>query len=211
MQKISDPTISRLSTYYRTLSRLIEQDIETISSEKIADINNITSAQVRKDLSFFGSFGKRGLGYNTKALRDEIATILGLDKKWNIALVGVGNIGRALIDYEEFRRQGFFIKALFDNDFKKVGTKVDAYTIHHIDDVCHVSKKEKLEIAVIAVPAKNAQTVVDSLVECGVKAFLNFAPITIKVPQGIVVKNENMSIELEALSYHLSLNKKRGA
>lgn len=211
MQKISDPTISRLSTYYRTLSRLIEKDIETISSEKIADINNITSAQVRKDLSFFGSFGKRGLGYNTTVLREEISAILGLNKKWNIALVGVGNIGRALIDYEEFRRQGFFIKALFDNDVNKVGTKVGAYTIHHIDDVCYVSKKESLEIAVIAVPAKNAQAAVDSLVECGVRAFLNFAPITIKVPQGIVVKNENMSIELEALSYHLSLNKKRGA
>lgn len=210
MQKISDPTISRLSTYYRTLSRLVDQEIYTISSEKIADINNITSAQVRKDLSFFGSFGKRGLGYSTEKLRAEIGTILGLDKKWNIALVGVGNIGRALLDYAEFKTQGFFIKALFDNDKTIVGTKIGDYRIHHIDDVCSVSKKENLEIAVIAVPAKSAQAVVDSLVECGVQAFLNFASITIKVPAGIVVKNENMSMELEALSYHLSKNKKRG-
>ncbi len=208
MQKISDPTISRLSTYYRTLNRQIEQKIFTISSEKIAHINNITSAQVRKDLSFFGSFGKRGLGYSTEMLRNEIGTILGLNKKWNIALVGVGNIGRALLDYEEFKTQGFFIKALFDNDLDKVGNKIGKYKIHHVDDVCSVSKKESLEIAIIAVPAKNAQVVVNSMVECGVKAFLNFAPITIKVPPGIVVKNENMSMELEALSYHLSKRKK---
>lgn len=210
MQKISDPTISRLSTYYRTLTRLIEMEVQTISSEKIADINNITAAQVRKDLSFFGSFGKRGLGYSTVMLKDEIGTILGLDKKWNIALVGVGNIGRALLDYSEFKTQGFYIKALFDNDRNKVGTNIGSYVIHHIDDVCYVSKKENLEIAVIAVPAKMAQAVVDSMVECGVQAFLNFAPITIKVPPGIVVKNENMSMELEALSYHLSKRKKKG-
>jgi len=208
MQKISDPTISRLSTYYRTLSRLMEQEIPTVSSEKIANINNITSAQVRKDLSFFGSFGKRGLGYSVETLKDEIGTILGLDKKWNIALVGVGNIGRALLDYAEFKTQGFYIKALFDNDQDIVGREIGTYRVHHIDDVCHVSKKENLEIAVIAVPAINAQAVVDSMVECGVQAFLNFASITIKVPPGIVVKNENMSMELEALSYHLSKRKK---
>lgn len=206
MQKISDSTISRMSTYYRTLTRLIEQKTDTVSSEKIADINDITSAQVRKDLSFFGSFGKRGVGYNTKKLRSEIAAILGIDKKWNIALVGVGNIGRALVDYTEFQKQGFYVKALFDNDLKKVGTKIGRHEIHHIDDVCYISNRESLEIAVIAVPASKAQQVVDSMVKCGVKAFLNFAPITIKVPQGILVKNENMSIELEALSYHLSIN-----
>ncbi len=209
MQKISDPTISRLSTYYRTLSRLIEQKIETVSSEKIAHINNITSAQVRKDLSFFGAFGKRGLGYNTAALKKEIGSILGIDKKWNIGLVGAGNIGRALIDYTEFKKQGFFIKAIFDKDLKKVGKKIGDHVIHHIDDVCYIANKENLEIAVIAVPATKAQEVVDDLVKCGVRAFLNFAPITIKVPEGIIVKNENMSIELEALSYHLSKNRKR--
>ena len=125
-------------------------------------------------------------------------------------MVGVGNIGRALVDYTEFQKQGFYVKALFDNDLKKVGTKLGSHVIHHIDDACYISNQESLEIAVIAVPANKAQQVVDSMVKCGVKAFLNFAPITIKVPQGIVVKNENMSMELEALSYHLSLNKKKG-
>ncbi len=208
MKKISDSTISRLSTYYRTLSNLIDQGVETVSSEQIAEINNITSAQVRKDLSFFGSFGKRGLGYNTKDLRDQIAKILGLMKKWNVALVGVGNIGRALIDYAEFKKQGFIIKALFDNDPQKVGKEIGGLKIYHMDSACNVIKDEKIEIAIIAVPAKVAQSVVDSLVKCGVKAFLNFAPITIKVPNDVMVKNENMSIELEALSYFLTQKEK---
>ena len=208
MKKISDSTISRLSTYYRTLSNLIEQGIETVSSDEIAEINNITSAQVRKDLSFFGSFGKRGLGYNTKVLREEISKILGLKKEWNIALVGVGNIGRALIDYQEFRKQGFIFKALFDKDPKKIGTEIKGLRIYDIDDACYVAKEKKIEIAIIAVPAKNAQAVVDALVECGIRAFLNFAPITIKVPNNVMVKNENMSIELEALSYYLTQSKK---
>jgi len=208
MKKISDSTISRLSTYYRTLSNLIDQGVETVSSEQIAEINNITSAQVRKDLSFFGSFGKRGLGYNTKDLREQIARILGLQKKWNVALVGIGNIGRALIDYAEFKKQGFIIKALFDNDPQKVGKEVGGLKIEHMDNACNVIKKQKIEIAIIAVPARVAQSVVDSLVGCGVKAFLNFAPITIKVPNEVMVKNENMSIELEALSYFLTQNEK---
>lgn len=206
MRKISDPTISRLSTYYRTLTNLIEKGVETVSSDKIAHINDITSAQVRKDLSFFGSFGKRGLGYNTEALRAEIGRILGLGKTWNIALVGVGNIGRALLDYEEFKKQGFIFKALFDKAPEKVGTEINGLTVHHIADACYISRKEKIEIAIIAVPAKKAQEVVDAMVECGVRAFLNFAPITVKTPENVQVKYENMSIELEALSFYLTHN-----
>jgi len=204
MKKISDSTVSRLSKYYRTLSRLIEKGVETISSQGMADLNNITSAQVRKDLSFFGSFGKRGLGYNTKILRDEIGRILGLSKKWNIALVGVGNIGRALLDYEEFRKQGFIFRALFDNDPHKIGSKINGLLIHPDEDICKIINKEGIEIAIIAVPAKFAQQVVDALVDCGVRAFLNFAPVAVKVPQGVQVKYENMSIELEALSFFLT-------
>jgi len=200
-----------MSTYYRTLSHLIEQGVRTVSSDEIAAINDITAAQVRKDLSFFGAFGRRGVGYNTEALKSEIGKILGLTKKWNIALVGVGNIGRALLDYEEFKRQGFHFKALFDIAPNKVGKEIKGLRIHHIDDVCYITKKEKIEIAIIAVPAKKAQEVVDEMVKCGVKAFLNFAPITVLVPPDVQVKYENMSIELEALSYYLMTlkNKKR--
>ncbi len=204
MKKISDSTISRLSKYYRTLSRLVEKGVETVSSQGMADLNNITSAQVRKDLSFFGSFGKRGLGYNTKILRDEIGRILGLNKKWSIALVGVGNIGRALLDYEEFRKQGFLFRALFDKDPHKIGSEINGLVIHSDENICEIIDKEGIEIAIIAVPAKFAQQVVDALVECGVRAFLNFAPVAVKVPEGVQVKYENMSIELEALSFFLT-------
>ena len=204
MKKISDSTIGRLSTYYRTLSTLIEKNVETVSSDEIADINDITSAQVRKDLSFFGTFGKRGLGYNTKDLRDEIASILGLKKKWKIALAGVGNIGRALINFNEFKTQGFHFTALFDNDPKKIGTEISGLKVHSIDDVCTVIKNNEIEIVIVAVPTKMAQDVIDVFIKCGVKAFLNFAQVTIKVPEGVLVKNENMSIELEALSYYLT-------
>ena len=208
MKKISDSTIRRLSTYYRTLSTLIEDKTETVSSDEIADINDITSAQVRKDLSFFGTFGKRGLGYNTSDLREEIARILGLKKQWNIALAGVGNIGKALIDYVEFKKQGFYIKALFDNDTSKIGKEISGLKIYHFDDVCSITKKEEIEIAIIAVPAKVAQEVIDEFVKCGIRAFLNFAQLTIKVPENVFVRNENMSIELEALSYYLSKTSK---
>ena len=185
---------------------LIEKETETVSSEEIADLEGVTSAQVRKDLSFFGTFGKRGLGYNTHDLRKEIGKILGLSKKWNVALIGVGNIGRALMDYEEFKKQGFLIKAAFDSDPQKVDEIINNIKVDHISDVCHIIGEEKIEIAIIAVPAKVAQAVVDQLVECGVRAFLNFAPISIKTPDNVIVKNENMSIELEALSYYLSHN-----
>ena len=208
MKKISDSTISRLSTYFRTLSRLIEQNIKTVSSEKIAEINGITSAQVRKDLSFFGTFGKRGMGYNAEDLKEEISKILGLKKKWNVALAGVGNIGRALIEYEEFKKQGFFIKALFDDDPKKIGVKQNGLIIQKINDVCHIANEEKIDMVIIAVPALFAQEVIDRFMACGIRAFLNFAPITLKVADDVQVKNENMSIELEALSYYLTQNKK---
>jgi len=122
-------------------------------------------------------------------------------------LAGVGNIGRALIDYEDFKKRGFEIIALFDKDPAKVGTKIKGLKIHHIDDVCRIAKKMKIEIVIIAVPVKSAQEAIDSFIVCGVKAFLNFAPITIIVPDGVMVKNENMSIEMEALSYYLTQNK----
>lgn len=204
MKKISDSTISRMSRYYRTLGRLIEKKVQTVSSDEIAEIDGVTSAQVRKDLSFFGTFGKRGLGYNTLDLQNNIGNILGLYKKWNVALVGVGNIGRALVDYEEFRNQGFLIKLLLDNDPEKISQKVHDLEIKPFSDIAKYAKQLKIQIAIISVPAKVAQKVVDDLVGCGIKAILNFAPLNLKVPKYVIIKNENMSIELEALSYHLT-------
>ena len=204
MKKISDSTISRMSRYYRTLGRLIEKKVQTVSSDEIAEIDGVTSAQVRKDLSFFGTFGKRGLGYNTRDLQNNIGNILGLYKKWNVALVGIGNIGRALVDYEEFRKQGFVIRLLLDNDPEKIGSQVHELPIMPFSESNRLLKENKIQIAIIAVPARFAQSVVDNLVDAGIKAVLNFAPLSLKVPDDVVIKNENMSIELEALSYHLT-------
>ncbi len=204
MKKISDSTISRLSRYYRTLGRLIEQKVKTVSSDEIAEIDGVTSAQVRKDLSFFGTFGKRGLGYNTIDLRNNIGNILGLFKKWNVVLVGAGNIGRALVDYEEFRKQGFLIKLVLDSDTEKIGKVIHDLEIHPFSEAALLINKNKIQIAIVAVPAGVAQNVVDKLTDAGIKAILNFAPLSLKVPKDVVIKNENMSIELEALSYHLT-------
>jgi len=204
MKKISESTINRLSKYFRTLGRLIARKIKTVSSDEIAEIDGVTSAQVRKDLSFFGTFGKRGLGYNTVDLQNNIGTILGLYKKWNVALIGIGNIGRALIDYQEFKEQGFIMKLLLDNDEDKIGTIVGALEVKPFAEAVKYLEDEKIQIAIVTVPEYAAQGVVNSLTDSGVKAILNFAPLSLKVPKGVMIKNENMSIELEALSYFLT-------
>ncbi|RMH65349.1 MAG: redox-sensing transcriptional repressor Rex [Calditrichaeota bacterium] len=204
MKKISESTVKRLSQYYRILTDQIEKGRETISSHKIAEINQVTAAQVRKDLSFFGSFGKRGLGYNTVALRKKIGDILGLNRTWNVALVGYGNIGRALLKYDEFRKQGFLFQVVFEADENKTGRTDGGVEIVHTKDAPSIVASKEIEIVIIAVPAREAQKVIDYFIDLGVRAFLNFATTSIHVPEGVVVKNENMSIELEALSYFLT-------
>jgi len=204
MKKISDSTINRLSKYFRTLERLKEKHIETISSDEIAEIDGVTSAQVRKDLSFFGTFGKRGLGYNTEDLKNIIGKILGLNKQWNVGIVGVGNIGMALIDYAEFKKRGFQIKLLLDNDENKIGKHVKNLEIKNFSEAITHLKNEDIQIVVIAVPASAAQNVADVVTGAGIGAVLNFAPLNLKTTDGVMVKNENMSIELEALSYFLT-------
>lgn len=204
MKKISDSTIRRLSKYYRSLEYLIEQGVETVSSDTLAEMDGITSAQVRKDLSFFGTFGKRGFGYNTKALKKQIENILGLYRTWNVAIVGAGNIGRALTEYNELKTQGFIIRLILDKDPKKIGTQVHGITIRDIEDLDKLVKEEQIDIGIIAVPADSAQAVADKLVAAGIKAILNWAPRSVKVPPGVMVKNENVAVEMEALSYFLS-------
>ena len=207
MKKISDSTIRRMSKYFRSLEQLIEKDIETVSSDTLAEMDGITSAQVRKDLSFFGTFGKRGFGYNVKALKKQIENILGLYRTWNVAIVGAGNIGRALTEYAEFKKQGFVIRLIMDKDTDKVGQNVQGLVIKDFADVNKLVVEEQIDIAIIAVPADSAQPVADKLVEAGLKAILNFAPRSLKVPEGVLVKYENMAVEMESLSYFLS-NKK---
>ena len=204
MKKISDSTIRRLSKYYRSLEQLIETETETVSSEQLAEMDGITSAQVRKDLSFFGTFGKRGLGYNTKKLKKQIGDILGLNKEWRVAIVGAGNIGRALAKFAEFKKQGFNICLIMDSDPAKVGEQVEDLQVQNTRNMKELVKTHKIEMAIIAVPIFAAQKVADELVENGIRAILNFASIHLKAPPNVMIKNENTVIEIEALSYFLA-------
>lgn len=205
-RKISESTIKRLSLYYRVLSLLEKENLETISSKELAKREKLTPAQVRKDLSFFGSFGTRGLGYPVSVLKQRIAEILGISRQWNIAMIGVGNIGSALVSYKEFQRQGFVIKLIFDNDQRKIGSNHKGLIVSDIRDMPQLLHEHKIEMVVVAVPAIVAQYIVDEVVASGIKAILNFAPINLIVPDDVFLRNENMSMELEFLSFALSNN-----
>ncbi len=202
-KKISESTIRRLSLYFRVLSILEKENYETVSSKELAKREKLTPAQVRKDLSFFGSFGTRGLGYPVGELKKQIGDILGLNKVWNVALIGVGNIGSALVGYKEFYRQGFNIKIIFDNDQRKIGSNHKGIIVSDIKNLEQELKENDIEIVIIAVPATVAQYIVDDVVRAGVKGILNFAPINLKVPEDVFLRNENMSMELEYLSFAL--------
>ena len=204
MKKISESTIRRMSKYYRSLEHLIEKKTDTVSSEQLAEMDGITSAQVRKDLSFFGTFGKRGLGYNTRTLKNQIGEILGLQREWRVAIVGAGNIGRALANFGEFRKQGFKVSLIMDSDPGKIGSQIHDLTVHSTDRMKDLVKQYKIDIAILAIPVHVAQKVADDLVASGIRAILNFAPVSIKAPDRVMVKNENTAIEIEALSYFLT-------
>lgn len=204
MIRISDSTVRRLSHYYRVLGELEAEGKRVVSSHRLAQSEGITSAQVRKDLSYFGSFGRRGLGYNVVHLRGEIRNILGLDRRWRVALVGAGHIGAALANYRGFERQGFDIVAVFDADPARVGTAVAGQTVRPFSELAAGGSDERFEIGVIATPVASAQEVADALVARGVRALLNFAPRKLEVPREVSVSTVDMTMELEGLSFALS-------
>jgi redox-sensing transcriptional repressor len=204
MRKVSESTISRLSLYLRLLEELVAGDATTVSSEALALRCGTTAAQVRKDLSLFGTFGKRGLGYSVVELIAALRSILGLERRWRVALVGAGRIGAALLGYEDFRRQGFFIEAVFDADPAKIGERWQGHCVQAAADMERVLADGRIDIAIVAVPAEAAQGVVDRVVGAGVRGILNFAPAKLRVPEGVAVKNVNMAVELESLSYALA-------
>ncbi len=201
--KVPSATISRLSRYYRRLAHLEGQGVDTISSEELGEVEGVTSSQVRKDLSLFGSFGTKGLGYPVSELKRKIASILGLDRRWRVGLIGVGNIGSALIAYKEFHKQGFDIVIAFDSDKRKIGSRRGNLIVKDVDQMEAYLKKERVDMMILAVPADQAQKVADRVVECGVRAILNFAPVSLRLSPGVFVRDENMVIELEALSFAL--------
>jgi redox-sensing transcriptional repressor len=200
-KRISDSTIRRLSLYLRVLSALEKEGASTVSSRELASREKLTPAQVRKDLSLFGSFGTSGLGYHVKELRSQIAAILGIDRIWYVAVFGVGNIGSALVGYKEFTRQGFHIIKLFDNDQRKIGSNHKGIIVSDIRNMNQEVTEAGIEMAIIAVPATVAQQIVDDLVAIGIRAFLNFAPVILEVPKDVYLRNENMAMELEYLSF----------
>ena len=208
LKRISDSTIERLAKYYRTLENFIKHGTTSVSSDDLADQDIITSAQVRKDLSSFGTFGKRGIGYDTSDLFQQIQQIMGLDKKWNIAIVGAGNIGRALINFKEFKQRGFNIRGIFDSDPSIIGWDMNGLTVHNMDSFPQRTKHLNIHIGIIAVPSESAQSVADLMVAAGLKAILNFAPKNLRVPEDVLVRNANISINLEMISYHLTNYKK---
>jgi len=197
-------TIRRLSIYTRCLLQLEEDGVETISSQELAQRFTLNSAQVRKDLAYFGGFGVRGIGYYVSGLRAELQRILGLDREWPVALVGLGNLGSALFHYKGFSRQGFRIAVVFDDDPAKIGREIDGVPIVSTSDLACEVKARAVQIAILAVPADAAQAVTDQLVAAGIKAVLNFAPVRLRVPRDARLKNVDLSIELEALSFYLS-------
>ncbi len=205
-KRISESTIHRLSRYFRTLSLLEKEDFETVSSKELAKREKLTPAQVRKDLSFFGSFGTRGLGYPVAELKAKVSRILGIDRIWRVALVGVGNIGSAMVSYKEFIKQGFHIVKLFDNDQRKIGSNHKGIIVSDIKNLQTELQDDRIEMVIVAVPATVAQYIVDDIVKAEVKAILNFAPVNLKVPSGVHVRNENMAMELEYLSFAMVNN-----
>ncbi len=197
-------TIRRLSVYTRCLLQLEEDGVKTISSEELAERFNLNSAQVRKDLAYFGEFGVRGTGYYVSGLKAELQKILGLDREWQVALVGYGNLGSALFHYKGFTRQGFRITVIFDADPQKAGRSVEGVPILSLRELSQEAKGRNLQIGIIAVPAESAQAVAERLVAAGVKAILNFAPSRLKIPKDVRLQNVDLSIELETLSFYLA-------
>ncbi|MBI4396322.1 MAG: redox-sensing transcriptional repressor Rex [Elusimicrobia bacterium] len=198
-RKISGLAVPRLSQYYRAL--LDSQSRKVISSEELSLLTGFSAAQIRRDLACFGQFGKPGLGYNVEDLKNALIQILGMDREWNVALVGVGNLGAALLGYKGFRRPGFRLVAAFDIDSQKVGQTVEGVPILHEDHLIEFVQKESVQLAVITVPAAAAQEVADLLVRAGIRALLNFAPLRLKVPDSVMVHNIDVAIELERLSF----------
>jgi len=197
-------TIHRLSVYTRCLLQLEEDGVKTISSQEMADRFNLNSAQVRKDLAYFGEFGVRGIGYYVAGLKAELQRILGLDRQWPLVLVGFGNLGSALFHYKGFGRQGFRIAAIVDDDPAKVAREVESVPVVASRDLGREVRARGIQIAIVAVPAESAQAVTDRLVGAGIRAILNFAPARLKVPREVRLQNVDLSIELETLSFYLA-------
>ena len=204
MKKIAESTVRRLSIYLRFLEEFEGKGLATISSDELARRGGTTSAQVRKDLSFFGSFGKRGLGYSVPELAESLRDILGLGREWRVIIMGAGKIGAALAQYRGFHQRGFRIVAAYDTNPDKIGRTLDGVEVRSAASLEHDIAKSPPDIAVIAVPSEHAQETLDRLVRAGVTAVLNFAAAQLHAPPEVTVKTVNMAMELEGLTFALT-------
>lgn len=204
LKHIADSTVRRLSIYLRFLEEFEERGLATVSSDELARRGGTTSAQVRKDLSFFGSFGKRGLGYSVPELASSVREIMGLGKEWRVIIVGAGKIGAALTQYRGFRQRGFTIMAAYDTNPEKIGRTLDGIMIRDMATLEEDAVREHPDIAVLAIPMEVAQEVLDRVARAGVRAVLNFAAVQLQAPSDVTVKNVNMAMELEGLSFALT-------
>ena len=200
---IPDVVILRLPLYVRALAQLHDSDTEVVSSHALGEKLQITPAQIRKDLSYFGRFGKQGRGYNVLYLLSELKSIMGLNQEWRAALIGMGRLGRAIISYPGFAREGFHIVAVFDADPALVGTEIDGVPVRDMAQLDRIISEQHIHIGIVAVPEEYAQAVVDQLVKCDVKGILNYAPISPQVPEGVWIRNIDPVLSLQTLTFHL--------
>lgn len=205
--KIPEATVMRLSVYSRFLHQLLGEGVGTVSSGDIAKGVGVSSAQVRKDLAYFGEFGTRGVGYRVDELYGHLMKILGLDQTWNIILVGAGKLGSALALYQGFADRGFHISTIVDVDPARVGSKLGDVLVEPIDVLQERVKENDIRVGVVTVPASAAQDVTDRLVEAGIRAILNFSPRVLKVPNSVILRNVDLSVNLEVLSFNLALKR----
>ncbi|MBI2863044.1 MAG: redox-sensing transcriptional repressor Rex [Chloroflexi bacterium] len=201
--EIPEVVIRRLPIYARALAFLEEENVAVISSLDLGRRLGVTPAQIRKDLSYFGEFGKQGSGYNVQSLLGEIRRILGLDREWPMALIGVGKLGRAIATYEDFETQGFKLAAAFDVDPNKVGELIGGLRIQHVGELEQTIAEKNIRIAIVAVPGSHGQKTIEVLASCGVAAILNYAPIAVRVPAGVKVRHIDPVVALQSLTYYL--------
>lgn len=200
---IPDIVIGRLPIYLRELTRLAEEGKTTTSSQELGRRLGISSAQIRKDLSHFGEFGKQGTGYHINYLVDQLRQILHLTEEWPVAVIGAGLLGQAIARYQGFAHRGFRIAWLFDNDPEKIGAQINNLTIQDISELEETIQKANVKIAILAVPANHAQETADRLIQAGVKAILSYAPISLKIPEGVKISYSDPVIQLQQMAYYL--------
>jgi redox-sensing transcriptional repressor len=203
-EEVPEVVVARLPQYVRILKQLLDDGIQVANSQQLGEKLQVTPAQIRKDLSYFGRFGKQGRGYSVQHLLAELRQILGLNEDWNVVIVGMGRLGKAILSYPGFTPDGFHLVAALDNDPAVIGEDVGGLTIRSSEELAQVLSEHQINIAIVAVPSVHTQAVIDRLVECGVRAILNYAPIAPQVPEGVKIRNIDPVLSLQSMTYYLT-------